>query len=124
MQRTLVWGLAALWLAAWAGSFIAFQMTGPTGDGFTRGLNRLMAFLGWQLAAGFLGGLLWIIGQDMPQTALGRWLLRAPALLALLLFGALAATVAYTRFSQPAPTDHVPPAAATAPAAKPAEATN
>lgn len=116
MQRSLVWGLAALWLAAWAGSFFAFQITDPTGDGFTRGLNRLMAFLGWQLAAGFLGGLLWIVGREVPQTALGRWLLRAPALLALLLFGALAATVAYTRFSKPAPVDYVPPGPATKPA--------
>ncbi len=116
MQRTVVWGLVAVWAATWVGSFLVFQLTDPSGDGFTRGLNRLMAFLGWQLAAGFLGGLVWIVGRDQPQTGLGRWLLRAPALLALLLFGVLAATVLYARLAKPPPTDYVPPAKTTLPA--------
>lgn len=117
-QRTVVWILALLWAAAWGGSFVAFAITDPTGDSFTRGLNRLMAFLGWQLAAGFLGGLVWMAGRGLAATPLGRWLTRVPALLAIVLFGALAATVLWTRMAAPPPGALLPPATATT---KPAE---
>lgn len=114
-QRTVVWLLVLAWAAAWAGSFVAFWLTDPTGDSFTRGLNRLMAFLAWQLGAGFLGGLVWMAGRGLEKSTLVRWLLRLPVILALLLFGALAVTVLYARLAKPPPTDYVPPPQATKP---------
>ena len=116
-QRTVVWILAFAWAAAWSVSFIAFWITDPTGDSFTRGLNRLMAFLAWQLGAGFLGGLVWMAGRGVASSALGRWLPRIPAILALLLFGALAVTVLYARYAKPPPGTYTPPTTTTKPAA-------
>lgn len=40
-----------MWLALFAASFAVFQLTPAEGDGFTRGLNRIAAFLTWQGAA-------------------------------------------------------------------------
>lgn len=40
-----------VWALLFAVSFIHTQLTAPTGDGFTRGMNRTMIFLGWQAAA-------------------------------------------------------------------------
>jgi len=46
--------LLALWAMAFALSFILFAITEPSGDGFTRGINRVSLFLGWQAIAGLL----------------------------------------------------------------------
>jgi hypothetical protein len=51
MQAGAVRALAALWLLLFVTSFVAFFVIEPTGDGFTRGLNRLASFLTWQGAA-------------------------------------------------------------------------
>jgi hypothetical protein len=48
MSALAVRVLAALWLATFAASFVALQITEPAGEGFTRGLNRVAAFLTWQ----------------------------------------------------------------------------
>jgi hypothetical protein len=49
MRTVLV--LAAVWAVLFAASFGAMWLIDPVGDGFTRGLNRVTAFLGWQTAA-------------------------------------------------------------------------
>ena len=95
--------LIVLWLAAYAASFLQFALTGPAGDGFTRGLNRVMAFLGWQIGAGLIGCAIWIAGRDLPLGRAGRWLLRIPALLALALATAILALVLWARLARPAP---------------------
>ena len=53
MRPAVIYGLAGLWLIAFLGAFVAFQVTEPTGDSFTRGLNRVSSFLGWQIVAVF-----------------------------------------------------------------------
>lgn len=43
--------LLLVWLALFALSIILAAGAEPTGDGFTRGMNRTTTFLKWQLAA-------------------------------------------------------------------------
>jgi hypothetical protein len=40
-----------VWLVLFVVSFAVLQTTSPSGDGFTRGLNRIASFLTWQGAA-------------------------------------------------------------------------
>ena len=52
-----------LWLVCFVCSFSLVFLLEPSGDGFTRGLNRLGALMGWQLEApvfallGFISGI-------------------------------------------------------------------
>jgi hypothetical protein len=46
-----VYALSGVWLLLFVISFVTLQVVQPTGDGFTRGLNRIVAFLSWQGAA-------------------------------------------------------------------------
>ena len=102
--RTVLWGLIGLWGLLFAGAFIAFAMTDPTGDGFTRGINRVMAFLGWQLAAGAVAILVWLLRKRFERGTFERWAARVPAgLFSFLVFG-LVALVLFARYApQPAP---------------------
>lgn len=43
--------LALAWLATVGLACLRYATSAPTGEGFTRGWNRVVAFLGWQLAA-------------------------------------------------------------------------
>lgn len=84
----LLWLLFALWVIAFAGSFIAFALIEPTGSSFTRGANRVGAFLGWQAVAIGLAVVLWWRTRQ-PILATGtRWLMRLPILIALGLLAA------------------------------------
>lgn len=74
----------ALWAAAWAWSFIGFAMTEPTGDGFTRGLNRTRTLFLWQFVATSLSIPIWLLGVPRASKRRHRWLARIPALLGLL----------------------------------------
>jgi hypothetical protein len=51
MQAKIAWTVAAAWLVLFVTSFFALQLTAPAGDGSTRGLNRIVAFMTWQGAA-------------------------------------------------------------------------
>ena len=90
-RRHLLLILAGLWLAVYAASFIAFFTTDATGDSFTRGLNRIVIFLLWQLAAGFPGSTLGIVGRQASRGPGLRWLLRRPVALGLALIAGIAA---------------------------------
>ena len=77
LNRTSILILLVLWaltmgLAGWA----LFQ--DPTGDGFTRGLNRVMGFLSWQLAGAVLALGLWIGARGLSKGDTLRWLGRVP----------------------------------------------
>ncbi|MGE0665537.1 MAG: hypothetical protein AB7O49_03165 [Sphingomonadales bacterium] len=50
-SRYLVFAAAGLWLALIVLSFAAFSATAPTGDSFTRGMNRIGVLLAWQAGA-------------------------------------------------------------------------
>lgn len=49
-RRVLI-GLIVIWAFCFVGGFAHFHLSSPTGDGFTRGANRVMIFLLWQFGA-------------------------------------------------------------------------
>jgi hypothetical protein len=110
--------LTLLWLGAYAASFWGLWMLEPTGDSFLRGANRLMAFLGWQTAAGVVGILLWLTGRSLPRGSPARWLSRVPVLLGLLLAVAIVGLIAWVNFAKPPPQTEPPANPVTAPAQK------
>lgn len=84
-KRTLLWSLFALWLLTYGWSFVVFQTTEPTGDSFTRGLNRISVFLGWQVSAAVIGVPVWFLGRMNSKTSIASWFTRLPLVLAGLL---------------------------------------
>ncbi len=97
------WFAIFLWAIAFAGSFISFQLTDPSGDSFTRGLNRVGTFLGWQLAAGVGGLVIWVGYRRRNLGAAARWAARIPPLMFLLLVSGLVALFVYGSMSRPLP---------------------
>jgi hypothetical protein len=53
-------GLFAVWLALFAAGFLAYAVTEATGDSFTRGLNRIGNFLGFEAAAALAAVMSWV----------------------------------------------------------------
>lgn len=82
-SRTLLLVALGLWAAAFVWSYLQLWVTEPTGDGFTRGLNRVTALFGWQLVAAAMAIGIWFAGRKQP--GVNRWLTRAPLLLAAVL---------------------------------------
>jgi hypothetical protein len=74
--------LLLIWLAIMGLSVLGFALIEPVGDGFTRGMNRVMTFLGWQVA-GLVIALLCLFQRA--RVARGRplrWIALVPALVA------------------------------------------
>lgn len=59
--------LMSLWVLAFGYSFVAFATAELDDMGFTRGLNRIEAFLGWQAIASFLTLPVLIISRRWPK---------------------------------------------------------
>ncbi len=117
-RKAVFYVLIGVWLLLFTGSFISYAVTAPDDMGFTRGLNRVTAFLGWQLAAGIAGLIAWTQAGVFARGSAGRWLGRIPAILVALLFGGIVCLIAWARLAprpQPAPP---PDRAVTAPAAE------
>lgn len=74
--------LLLLWFAIMVGSFLAFQWTVETGDGFTRGLNRVMAFVGWQFAGLIIALICLFLRARVEWGRPLRWIALVPALVA------------------------------------------
>ncbi|MBV0910798.1 hypothetical protein [Anianabacter salinae] len=91
----LVLVLLLLWGAAYAWSVIGFHLTEPTGDGFTRGSNRVMVFFGWQCVAAVVGAAIWLAGNRLEAGTTVRQLSRVPLILAALLVAALGALLLF-----------------------------
>jgi hypothetical protein len=91
----ILWLLFGLWAIAFCGSFLAFALMEPTGSGFTRGLNRASAFLGWQAAAIGFAMVLWLRARQIRLWPPIGWLMRLPIILALLLLAAFVAFVGW-----------------------------
>ena len=89
--------LLALWAVLWGWSFAAYATTPPSDMGFTRGLNRVTAFLGWQLAALLPAYAAWVLGRRWPKRSGVRIATRVPLQLGLGLFAVLAALVLWAR---------------------------
>ena len=74
--------LSGIWAALYAASVLVPYFTAPTDFGFTRGMNRLTAFVQYQLGAGVVGVFIWAMGQRL-RHRWQRWLARVPGLLAI-----------------------------------------
>ena len=81
--------LLAAWALAFGWSLIGAYLATPTGDGFTRGLDRLTHFLGWQAIAGLVGLAVFGVGRSWPKRSGPRRVSVWPLRLALLLLAAL-----------------------------------
>ncbi|MGB5560523.1 MAG: hypothetical protein WBN04_21215 [Paracoccaceae bacterium] len=92
--------LLALWAAAWGYSLVPLFQD-PTGDGFTRGLNRLRGFLGWQGIAGMIALALWGIGRGFPRRSGIRRISGVPLGMAFALLLVLVGLVLWGRMSHP-----------------------
>ena len=93
--------LLAIWAGVYAASVLQFLFIEPSGEGFTRGLNQIMAFLSWQMLAAILGCTAWFVGRKHNPARGLRILLRLPLTLAGLLFGGLILLIAYARLAPP-----------------------
>lgn len=102
-MRVILTVLSLLWLAAIAASAWSLVVPEPNGDGFTRGLNRVMAFAGFQCAAAVVAAVLWVAGRRLPAGSLRRWLSRIPLLLALSLTLFVVATIVSVNLAKPEP---------------------
>ena len=112
-QRTVLSFLLLVWAATYAGSFWHLLFTDPTDDGFTRGLNRVMGFMAWQVVAMLVGTVIWIVSLRPLRPPMVRWLLRLPALLGLGLVLLIAGTMVYSRLAKPPPAEPPLPKPAT-----------
>lgn len=82
-------GILALWVLAFGWSVIGSWGMEPTGDGFTRGMNRITHFLGWQAIAACLALAAFGVGRAWPKGSGTRSVSRLP----LWMVGALAAAI-------------------------------
>lgn len=104
-RQQAVWLLFSLWAALYALSVWQFLTLPPTGDSFVRGMNRVLALLGWQAAAAGVALALWLTGRGIQADAATRWLSRVPVLLALALAVGLAMLLLWARLRDPVPED-------------------
>lgn len=102
MQTVAVRAFAALWLALFVASFIVALTTEPTGDSFTRGLNRLASFMTWQAAA-FASAVVGAFLTYSARDAAGRSKLLGygPLVVSVALVGLLIAIIAFRVLLQP-----------------------
>lgn len=85
-RRQVTLALLAAWSLIWLASFVVPPLQEPTGDGFTRALNRIGIFVGLQAMAGLIGAALFAI---RPRTGKLRRLALVPGTLAILLVTAI-----------------------------------
>ena len=83
LPRLLLTVLFAFWAMAFVYSFVAFALTEPDDIGFTMGMNRIRAFLGWQGIAGLLALCIFGVSRSWPPGASVRRLGLVPLVPAL-----------------------------------------
>ena len=88
-----------VWAALYLWSFVVLITTEPTGDGFTRGVNKVTNFVGWQGAAGVLAAILWFMGRDYAKGTLEKWASIVPLLCAILLVTMLIAVFLFAQLA-------------------------
>lgn len=99
--------LFSLWAALYAGSFLVAMHATPSGDGFTRGMNRIAVFLQYQLGAGLIAVFIWWMGRTLPR-GWRRWLARIPVLAVAALFLLIIGVIAVSILSKPGPSGPTP----------------
>lgn len=116
-MRKPAYFLLLLWLVLFVAAFVAPRFVAPTGDGFTRGLNRLGLFFIWHLAAFLVAIIAAVMGWlKYKGVRAAPWVCSAPLLVHLVLIFLVAGVVIFTRFNKPSPV-YQPPPKTTAPAA-------
>ncbi len=88
-QRMWLMVLGTGWCLTWATSFLAYWLSEPSGEGFLRGMNRVLNFLGWQGVAGMFALALWGVARNWPKGNATRRIASIPAALTLLLITAI-----------------------------------
>lgn len=96
--------LFLLWFALYVWSFASLALLEPTGDGFTRGLNRVTAFVGSQLGAGAVAFAIAITGRGVAESVAQRWLVRLPLILAAVFALMVIGIIGYAMIGGTAPT--------------------
>lgn len=96
-QRLLLTALFALWVFAFGYAFFIFATTTPTGDSFTRGMNRITSYLGWQGVAGMISIALIAIGRSWPKGSAVRRMSGVPLTLAVLHIAAIIGIILWAR---------------------------
>lgn len=71
-----------VWVAIMGISFLGYALTETSGDGFTRGLNRIMVFLGWQIAGLVIAVICLFLRARVERGRPLRWVALVPALVA------------------------------------------
>lgn len=78
LTMIIVWTCAILWAALAVQGVFAYVTLAPDGEGFTRGLNRVLEFLRWEafaLAAALIG---FVAGRGAPKGNISRFAARWP----------------------------------------------
>lgn len=115
-RGAIFWGLVVLWVALFGAAFLGAWATPATGDGFTRGLNRVMVFLSMQVVAGVVAAVVLVTGRRLFEPgSFGRRVSWAPAACAGLLVLVLALLLLWVTFANPAPRAPAAPGAVTQP---------
>ncbi|MEM9969581.1 MAG: hypothetical protein AAF762_00570 [Pseudomonadota bacterium] len=98
-SRFVMTVLMAGWALSFAYAFYFFATEPPTGDGFTRGLNRVSGYLGWQGIAGTFAIAIWGVGRRWQAGSGVRRLSWVPILLALAQVLAIVALIVWANFA-------------------------
>lgn len=96
--RLLLTALLALWAMSFGYSFAVFALIESTGDGFTKGVNRVTQFLGWQGVAGIFAIAIFGVSRKWSRGAAVRRLGVVPLALAALLVAGILGVIAWARF--------------------------
>lgn len=108
---------AGIWVLVFILSFILPRFLEPTGDGFTRGLNRLGAMFIWQTVALCIAVVTAVLAKTkLSERTLLRRLCYGPVLVHVLLVFFVIGVIVFLNFKKPEPQPYVPPPA-TAPVA-------
>jgi hypothetical protein len=102
MYARAVYALGAAWAALFLASFIIWQATDPTGDGFARGLNRLASFMTWQGVAFGLAVVSAFVTSRGAGSRNFKLIGYGPLVASVLLLGMLVAIIAFRVLVQPA----------------------
>ncbi len=114
INKKLQLSLLLMWGLLFVISFIAPRFIAPSGDGFTRGLNRLSAFFFWQLGAFIIAIALGISAWTGLKSQKGlKWLCSTPLALHLLSVVLVVGLLVYSNMRKPKAAAYEPPTHAT-----------